>query len=47
MSDYERGFKGKLHAVLKVSAMAGVPIRSQIGLNGLKMMHKLHVRYLS
>jgi len=47
MSEYERGFKVKFHAVLKFSAMPGLPVRSQIGLNELKMMHKLHAGYLT
>lgn len=47
MSEYESSFKVKLHALLKFSAMSGVPVRSQIGLNELKMMCKLHARYVS
>lgn len=47
MSEYERGFKVKLHAVLKFSAMPGVSIRSQIVLNELKIIWKLHDRYPS
>ena len=47
MSEYERSFKVKLHAVLKFSAMPGVPVKSEIELNELKMMRKLHARYLS